>query len=469
MKQPIPTNQFVRQCIDYIVLTAAFLLTRHFIAEKGDVFLSRFNLLLLFISIGVWTVTGTSLRLYDDYNKSGSFAFEFVAILKTVLVHTCIFTFLFFYCFKYYPYPRTFTLLYGFHMFTGILITKYIVKKLLLRLQSHHTNPRNVLIVGTGSTGMSFYQTITTNNHYGYNCVGFVDEHAEAQLNGRYLGKISQLSEILEANEIDDVIVALPETQKVLTKKIISDSERAAKRVQIIADAYEYCTPNVSMNVLGNIPIVNIRSSPLDEPGIQRLKRAFDICFSLAVLVGFGWLFLLISILIRLTSKGPVFYKQERRGLRDKNIICYKFRSMYADSSEVDSNGQFRLTQPNDSRITPIGKFLRKTNLDELPQFFNVLIGNMSLVGPRPHATMVHIEAKETVQHYMLRQMVKPGITGWAQVNGCRGGGNTTQSGLMQKRVEMDIWYIEHYSFWLDCQIIFQTMMNMIKGDKNAY
>ena len=467
MKRRIHASQFLRQAVDYIVLTAAFLLTRQYIAVKGDVFLSNFNILLLMASLFTWTVTGTSLRLYDDYQKTASFSFEFVAILKNVLLHVCLFSFLFFYLFKSYPYQRTFTLLYGAYLFTGLITTKYIVKKLLLRWRSHHINPKNVLIVGTGQTGMNFYNTITTNNHFGYNCVGFVDDHTNAQINGNYLGKLSELTHILESNEIDDVIVALPETAREQTAGIIMISERAAKRVKIIADVHQYCTSTTSMNLLGTIPLVNIRSFALDDPGHQRLKRAFDICLTLFIFIAFSWLFVLISILIKVTSQGPVLFKQERWGLKNRKITCYKFRSMKVQASEVDENGKFMQATRDDRRVTSIGRFLRKTNLDELPQCINVLIGNMSFVGPRPHATPLHIEARETVEHYMLRQMVKPGITGWAQVNGCRG--ETRFSGQMQKRVDMDIWYIENYSFWLDCQIIFQTMMNMIKGDKNAY
>lgn len=467
MKPRIHASQFLRQTVDYIVLTAAFLLTRQYIAAKGDVFMSDFNIFLLLISLITWTVTGTSLHLYDDYQKTASFSFEFVAILKTVLLHICVFSFLFFYCFKLYPYPRTFTLLYGAYLFAGIVTTKYIVKKLLLRWRAQHSNPRNVLIVGTGQTGMNFYHTITSNDHFGYNCVGFVDDDSNAQINNRYLGKLSELTNILESNEIDDVIVALPETAKEQTAGIIMASERAAKRVRIIADMHQYCTPTTSMHLLGSIPLVNIRSFALDDPGQQRLKRAFDICLTLTFLITFSWLFILIAILIKVTSRGPVFFKQERWGYKNKKITCYKFRSMKVEACEVDASGQFIQATRGDQRVTRIGRFLRKTNLDELPQCFNVLIGNMSFVGPRPHATPLHIEARETVEHYMLRQMVKPGITGWAQVNGCRG--ETRYSGQMQKRVDMDIWYIEHYSFWLDCQIIFQTLMNMIKGDKNAY
>jgi putative colanic acid biosynthesis UDP-glucose lipid carrier transferase len=350
-------------------------------------------------------------------------------------------------------------------MFTGIIITKYIVKKLLLKLQSYHNNSRNVLIVGTGQTGMSFYQTITDNNQFGYNCVGFVDDQTNAMVNGHYLGKLSELTNILESNEIDDVVVALPEVARHHTQTVIVASEKAAKRVRIISDMQPYCTPTSSMNLLGTLPLVNIRSCPLDEPAHQRLKRAFDICFTLFILIGFSWLFALIAILIKVTSKGPVFFKQERWGLKNKRIVCYKFRSMKTNEGAL-INGAFRQTIPNDTRVTAIGRLLRKVNLDELPQCINVLMGDMSFVGPRPHATPIHMEARETVQHYMLRQMVKPGITGWAQVNGCRGEADTQ---LMQKRVNCDIWYIEHYSFWLDCQIILQTIMNMIKGDKNAY
>jgi putative colanic acid biosynthesis UDP-glucose lipid carrier transferase len=467
MKQHINAHPILRKTLDYVVLTIAFLLTRQYIAAKGDIFLSQFNLLLLVISAFTWTITGSSVRLYDSYDKSGSFSYEFVAILKTVLLHVFVFTFLFFYCFKFYPYPRTFTLLYGACLFAGILISKYAVKKLLLSLRTKRTNSRNVLIVGTGATGMHFYNTIHNNDQYGYTCVGFVDDQTNNQINGQYLGKLSELTSILESNEIDDVVVAMSEKTKEQTEKIIAASERAAKRVRIIADCHQYCTPSVSMNLYGNLPLVNIRACALDDPGNQRLKRTLDIAFSLFMFTAFSWLFLIIALVIRLTSKGPVLFKQERWGLKNKKITCYKFRSMVVQNSEVDSNGQFLQATRNDSRVTPTGRFLRKTNLDELPQFINVLRGEMSFVGPRPHATPLHIESRETVEHYMLRQMVKPGITGWAQVNGCRG--ETRGSGLMKKRVDMDIWYIENYSFWLDCQIIFQTMMNMIKGDKDAY
>jgi putative colanic acid biosysnthesis UDP-glucose lipid carrier transferase len=460
MKQTIHTNQFLRQLIDHLVLVAAFVLTHHYVNEKYNPLLSQFNLLLFFLSACAWTITGTSVRLYDEYRKTETYATEFVAILKTSLLHLCVFTFLFFYCFKSYPYARTFTLVYSTYIFTGILLTKYLVKKTLLRLQARRQHIKNVLIVGGGETAMNFYETIRANDHLGYHCVGFVDDQLTPSVS--YLGKLSELNSIFESNEIDDVIVALPETDREQTARIIVESERAAKKVKIIADVHKYIRAKASMNLMGNFPVVDIRSTPLDDPGLQRLKRATDVLFALIAFTAFSWLFVIIAIAIKLTSKGPVFFKQERWGLRNRKITCYKFRSMV--HTPKDDSGKWMHTMPNDNRVTGIGRFLRKTNLDELPQFFNVLMGDMSLVGPRPHATPQHKTFRETVEHYMLRHMVKPGITGWAQINGCRGNPNR-----IKERVEYDIWYIEHYSFWLDCQIIFQTIMNMIKGDKDAY
>lgn len=264
------------------------------------------------------------------------------------------------------------------------------------------------------------------------------------------------------------MVVAMPGGLNEQLRQIIVMSEQEAKRVRIIADCYHFCTTTASMHLCGNLPLLTIRSSPLDDPARQRLKRFLDVTFSILLFISvFSWLFPVIALLIKLTSKGPVLYKQERWGLKNQKITCYKFRSMVPDCDMVDASGHFLQATANDARITSIGRFLRKSSLDELPQFINVLRGDMTLVGPRPHAIPLHMESKQTIQRYMLRHLVKPGITGWAQVNGCRG--ETRLPGQMQKRVDLDLWYIENYSCWLDCQIILQTCMNMIKGDKQAY
>ena len=176
----------------------------------------------------------------------------------------------------------------------------------------------------------------------------------------------------------------------------------------------------------------------------------------------------LIALAIKLTSKGPVIFKQERWGLNNEKIVCYKFRTMAADSSDIDGNGYYNQASKDDPRITSgFGAFLRSTNMDELPQFWNVFLGNMSVVGPRPHPTPLNLESMHTVENYMLRHVVKPGITGWAQVNGARG--ETRVPGSMQQRVNFDLYYIHRWTFWLDGQIILQTVINVFRGDQNAY
>jgi putative colanic acid biosysnthesis UDP-glucose lipid carrier transferase len=218
----------------------------------------------------------------------------------------------------------------------------------------------------------------------------------------------------------------------------------------------------------GKFPIISVRDIELDEIHWRILKRGFDALFSLiAFIFVFSWLWPLIALGIKVTSPGPIFFKQERWGRNNQKMLCYKFRSMVSTCKDIDENGKYVQATKNDPRITRFGRFLRKTNLDELPQFWNVLKGEMSIVGPRPHPTPLNIESKEKVDHYMLRHLVKPGITGWAQVNGYRG--STKNPEQMKKRVEHDIWYIENWSLWLDIQIIFMTIWRMIRGDENAY
>jgi putative colanic acid biosynthesis UDP-glucose lipid carrier transferase len=213
-------------------------------------------------------------------------------------------------------------------------------------------------------------------------------------------------------------------------------------------------------------PVVGLRYFPLDDTENRLFKRSFDIFFSvLFIVLVFSWLAPIIAILIKLNSKGPVFFKQDRWGLNNERIICYKFRTMRHQSSADD--GEFKQAGRDDERVTTLGRILRKTSLDELPQFLNVLKGDMSVVGPRPHPIPLSMESKDIVQNYMLRHLVKPGITGWAQVNGSRGEVQTPAD--MRRRVAFDLWYIENWSFWLDCQIIFQTIVNLIKGDAKAY
>jgi putative colanic acid biosynthesis UDP-glucose lipid carrier transferase len=211
-----------------------------------------------------------------------------------------------------------------------------------------------------------------------------------------------------------------------------------------------------------------LRSLPLDSLDNRLAKRAFDIFFSLLVFFCvFSWLFPLVALLIKCSSKGPVLFKQERWGLNNKSIVCWKFRTMCTSSKDINEQGKYQQACKGDPRITLVGRFLRKTSLDELPQFINVLRGSMSVIGPRPHPVPLNLESKDSVEKYMMRHWVKPGISGWAQVHGYRG--ETKELSQMKKRVQYDIWYIENWTFGLDLQIVVQTLVNIVKGEKNAY
>jgi putative colanic acid biosynthesis UDP-glucose lipid carrier transferase len=216
------------------------------------------------------------------------------------------------------------------------------------------------------------------------------------------------------------------------------------------------------------IKLLELQAFPLGNPLGCFFKRCFDLLMTaLLFIFFFSWLWPLLALLIKITSPGPVFFKQERWGVQNRPFVCYKFRSMVWESRDIDENGRYQQASRNDWRVTPLGRFLRRSNLDELAQFVNVLKGEMSVVGPRPHPTPMNLEVKDSIRNYQLRHLIKPGITGWAQVNGLRG--ETRDADLLCKRVEADIWYIENWSFLLDIKIVGISIWLMITGDSWAY
>jgi putative colanic acid biosynthesis UDP-glucose lipid carrier transferase len=383
-------------------------------------------------------------------------------------MHSVLMTVFVFYYYTADKFPRTFTSLYTLLVLIIIPVQKFAQRRVRRNALRKGYNSRNVLVVGAGEVGLNFYKMVKDYPHYGYRVTGFLDDEVKPTLNGLYLGTLDNMQQVLDKHSIDDVVIALPNHASYAIETVVEISEKNTKRVRIIPDYYRFGSGNFRLSNFGSFPMITVRSLPLDDLENQFFKRVYDIfCSLIAFVFIFSWLFPLIAIIIKLTSKGPVFFVQERWGINNQKIRCYKFRSMYTFSKDVGSDGKYQQATKNDKRITKIGKILRKTNLDELPQFLNVLIGNMSIVGPRPHPIPLNIESKDNVTNYMLRHLVKPGITGWAQVNGYRG--ETAKPGQMQKRVDLDIWYIENWSFWLDCQIMFQTVMNMFIGEKNAY
>jgi putative colanic acid biosynthesis UDP-glucose lipid carrier transferase len=286
---------------------------------------------------------------------------------------------------------------------------------------------------------------------------------ADDGLNGLYKGSFEQAFTFLNQNEVDEVFCLGKGLDQHSVGRLLEVSDNHVIRFRMLLDVYDYLPSSGQVEIINQIPVYRARVEPLQVPENAFLKRLFDIVFSVLVIVFLlSWLLPILAILIRLESKGPIFFKQKRTGLCNKDFYCLKLRSMY-----VNGDANKKQAVKNDKRITKMGAFLRKTSLDELPQFFNVFSGSMSVVGPRPHMLAHTEEYSALVRKYMVRHFSCPGITGWAQINGSRGETKTLNE--MEKRVKLDVWYIENWSFILDMKIIFLTFWNVIKGDKNAY
>lgn len=339
-----------------------------------------------------------------------------------------------------------------------------ISSRLALRiLRRRGYNLRHVVVVGTGSLAERILRTVESQASLGLRSVGVVATDDDAERIGQcvlgvpVVGSVSDISAILRQLNVDQVIVALPIDKLAALKSFMPALSRETVDVRVVPDFYQYVTLCGGVEEFAGLPIINLQASPLlGWPSV--LKRLFD--FSVAA---FGALFIapfiaLIALAVRLTSPGPIFYAQERVGLDGRSFTMYKFRTMRLDA-EVSGA---QMTVPNDNRCTPIGAWLRKLSLDELPQLWNVLAGDMSLVGPRPERPCFIEEFKKDIPRYALRHKIKAGMTGWAQVNGMRG--NTS----IRKRIELDLYYIENWSLLLDLKILMRTVMGGFLS-RNAY
>ncbi len=327
---------------------------------------------------------------------------------------------------------------------------------------------KNLLIVGCGEQSMAFYETAIKNKQYGYNPIGFIEDVNHKKLNGKLRGKIEDIEKVIVDYKVDEMIISLSSYDTKKIKNLLFIADKYAIRTKIIPEFFQFNSRKFKMEIFGHLPIITVREEPLEEFHWYMLKNILDIVFTLFVFTFiFSWLFPIIALAIKLDSKGPIFFIQDRWGKSGKSFKCIKFRSMTHNSHTIGENGRFNQTTKNDRRVTKVGAFLRKTNFDEFPQFLNVLLGNMSVIGPRPHAVQHSIESCDQIDNYLVRLLIKPGITGWAQVNGYRG--ETSDIFLMEKRVEFDIWYIENWTPWLDVKVLIMTFYGMIKGDMMAY
>lgn len=341
---------------------------------------------------------------------------------------------------------------------------RVFVRMLLKFYRRKGYNFKRVVIVGAGKNGMELYRAMRDDISSGFNILGFFDDNlALRDILPSYLGTTDKVEEFAIAKDIDEIYCTLPGTNDEKILRMLNFAEKQMIRFYIVPEFYRNVKKSMVMEFLESVPLLTIRCEPLQAFYNRALKRSFDLVFSSVVLCTiFPILYVLIGFLIKRSSPGPIFFKQKRTGLYGHDFECYKFRTM-----RVNDQADTMQAVKDDPRKTKIGDFLRRTNLDEFPQFINVFKGDMSVVGPRPHMLKHTEQYSALIDKYMVRHLVKPGVTGWAQVTGYRGETKTLEQ--MEGRVKRDVWYIENWTFFLDLKIIVVTLVNMFRGDKNAY
>jgi putative colanic acid biosynthesis UDP-glucose lipid carrier transferase len=445
---------------DLVVINFVFFQTAYVYSSIMDI-TSLSNYKLSFININlIWVLSSTIVRLYKYENLESTYSL-FKCIGKCLLIHLA---FSIFFIILLNPAGISGAFLFLFYSFCTISLLLprlfyVLTKPFIIR---HYAITKSVAVIGSNQMGYhlaSFFEK----NKGQYSFRGFLDNEPhnnEPQLvadeSESYFSACDQIRHAAETN-IREIYVTLDANQWKQAPFLLKEAELNCIRLKLVPDFSQSLTAPFKVNYIGGFPVISNRVEPLENIDNRFQKRLVDILFSLMVIVFLlSWLLPIIALLIKLDSKGPIFFKQKRSGKDDKTFICYKFRTM-----KVNLQSDTLQATRHDERISRIGRFLRETSLDELPQFFNALIGNMSIVGPRPHMLKHTLEYKMIVDKYMVRNYLKPGITGWAQVNGYRG--ETDKLILMEKRVEHDIWYLENWSLMLDFKIIFLTAIDIMK------
>ena len=339
---------------------------------------------------------------------------------------------------------------------------RYYLRKILRTFRKKGYNLKHILIVGYSRAAEEYIDRLTDNPQWGYVACGILDNHVPAGTGykgGKGLGTLGNLEIILPENKMDEIAIALSLKDYDYLEHIVGICEKSGVHTKFIPDYNSLIPSRPYTEDLQGLPVINIRYVPLTNTGNMMVKRAMDIVGSLFGIILTSPIMILSAILVKLSSPGPIIFKQERVGLHNKPFYMYKFRSMELQSPKEEKKAW---TVKNDPRVTGVGKILRRTSLDELPQLFNILKGDMSLVGPRPERPLFVEKFKEEIPRYMVKHQVRPGLTGWAQVNGLRG--DTS----IRKRIEYDIYYIENWTLGFDIKIILMTFFTGFIN-KNAY
>lgn len=349
-----------------------------------------------------------------------------------------------------------------FSTLVSITLFKFFGFFLLKKYRSLGNNHRSTLVLGYDDSSKKIIKIFDSKANLGYRFLGFFSD--KEYKNNKYLGKLKQVFNYVEKNNVDEIYCSLSTLTNTQIKEIKKFTTEKGIVLKLIPNANELYSKNQSIEYYDDtLLVLNVKKLPFEFTENFYIKRIFDVFFSFFICVFvLSWLVPILWILVKIESKGPLIFKQKREGINGEEFVCYKFRSM-----QINDQSDIVHATKNDVRVTNIGGFLRKTSLDEMPQFINVLFGDMSVVGPRPHLESLSLEYQKDVEDYLKRHIVKPGITGLAQISGYRG--EIKKKSDIKNRVRLDIFYIENWSFFLDVKIIIRTVLNVFKGEEKAY
>ncbi|WP_334061747.1 undecaprenyl-phosphate glucose phosphotransferase [Alteromonas genovensis] len=446
--------------IDLSIVTFFYYASAYFYGVPVD----ATSLLLLFINVVCFQISAEGVELYRSWRGHRTpEMLRAAAITWAITIFATLTLGYFFVSNTSIPAPAI--LLWFASSFVVLIVWRYVMRKFLFKIRKSGLNSRRSIIIGATPLGTNVALQIQNNEHLGIRFNGIFDDRGSDrlphELQNTVLGKIDDAIEMAKRNEVDYIYIALPMSAENRIRTILEQCSDTTASVYVIPNFFMYNLLNARWQTVGNVQALSVYDTPF-QGASDVLKRIEDIVLSIAILALISIPMLCIAAAVKITSKGPVIFKQKRYGLDGKQITVYKFRSM----TTQDNGAVVKQATKNDARLTKIGGFLRRTSLDELPQFINVLQGRMSIVGPRPHAVAHNEEYRKIITGYMLRHKVKPGITGWAQVNGLRGETETTNK--MVQRVEYDLDYIHRWSIWFDIKIVFMTVFNGFLN-KNAY
>lgn len=449
--------QLILNCVDFLIINIAFIiaarLSPEFVAEC-----TRTVWLLANISY----LPAAYLLAHTQTTRSIGMEHVLTNSIKAVAFHAPVFI-----CTLYFLQLDRIPWV-AFAEFYGAMLVLFPLWWLLSRIiikyfRRRGRNFSRVLIVGSNPMARKLYDVMSSDIGFGYRIMGFFDDAPCSRIpEGMYRGTIDDLETYVAENGIDEIFCVLPGDQADQINRTLQIAENHVAQYYYVPQIGKNVNRNYDMYALGPIPAMSVRHQPLTRLSNRLCKRAFDLAFSGLFMIVSPLIFIPVGIAIKISSPGPVFFKQKRTGYRGREFNCYKFRTM-----RVNAAADTQQATKDDPRKTRLGNLLRRTSIDELPQFINVLKGEMSVVGPRPHMLRHTEQYSRLIQKYMVRHYIKPGITGWAQINGYRG--QTEELWQMEKRVEHDVWYIEHWSTMLDLKIIFRTVYNAIHGEKNAF